>query len=542
MSGKTAHKEVNRCEMRDLIERVEHAIEHDLALSTDDLKLLLAGIQTLLELHDRLEEDDTTLHKLRKLLGMVRLSESRSKGPGQGRTGKGKRDTQKKERKPRTKKAARVTHHKLTKVKKGDRCPHCSRGTLGKYKPGELLRITGHAPYEATKHITEQLRCNGCLEVVSAALPEEVLADGHAEQKYGYSARSLMAINKFFTGTPYNHQSTFSDMMGCSISASTAYDQCRYVANDVQPVVDELKRQAGNAELFDVDDTRHRILSQKPELREKRNGSGTRLRSGVYTSGLVATLCTGQEIVLYDTSLGHAGEHLDSILDYRASEVTPLPIVMSDALSSNTSRHNVIAAYCNAHCRRNFFDLEEKHPQAIDYVLGQYGEVWANEALTKEKDMSAAERLAYHKENSLPVMEELKRWALAQSDSEEFEEHSAFGKAIKYLIRHYNKLIQFCVTEKAKIDNNRMEERLKLVIRSRKSSHFHKTQNGADVANTLTSLIATADLAGINIFDYLRDLQRYRVEVRENPVGWLPWHYEETMATKQAKLQPDKAA
>jgi hypothetical protein len=49
---------------------------------------------------------------------------------------------------------------------------------------------------EATQHITEQLRCNACQELRTASLPEEVLADGHANQQYGYSARSLMAIHK----------------------------------------------------------------------------------------------------------------------------------------------------------------------------------------------------------------------------------------------------------------------------------------------------------------------------------------------------------
>jgi len=30
--------------------------------------------------------------------------------------------------------------------------------------------------------------------------------------------------------------------------------------------------------------------------------------------------------------------------------------------------------------------------------------------------------------------------------------------------------------------------------------------------------------------------------VRENPEAWLPWNYEEALATLMKKLKPDKAA
>ena len=87
-----------------------------------------------------------------------------------------------------------------------------------------------------------------------------------------------------------------------------------------------------------------------------------------------------------------------------------------------------------------------------------------------------------------------------------------------------------------------MEERLKIVIRGRKTSHFYKTAIGAEVANKLISLIVTADVAGINIYDYICDLQRHRVEVKQNPAAWLPWHYEQTIAELNNKLKPEKAA
>ena len=124
--------------------------------------------------------------------------------------------------------------------------------------------------------------------------------------------------------------------------------------------------------------------------------------------------------------------------------------------------------------------------------------------------------------------------------SDTFEEHSALGKAIKYFLKYYEGLIMFCVELGAPIDNNRMEEKLKIVIRGRKTSHFYKTVNGAGVANVLISLIATADQAAVNSYEYLQTIQRYHQAVKENPKNWLPWNYLVTLENmKIAKHSPE---
>lgn len=78
------------------------------------------------------------------------------------------------------------------------------------------------------------------------------------------------------------------------------------------------------------------------------------------------------------------------------------------------------------------------------------------------------------------------------------------------------------------IDNNRMEETLKIIIRGRKTSHFYKTKTGADIANVLLSIIATAYRAEVNLFEYLIVLQRHCDQVRKDPAGWLPWRYQKS--------------
>ena len=84
----------------------------------------------------------------------------------------------------------------------------------------------------------------------------------------------------------------------------------------------------------------------------------------------------------------------------------------------------------------------------------------------------------------------------------------------------------FCRIENAQLDNNRAEQALKLVARNRKNAMFHKTQAGADIADVIMSMIATAAEADVNVLNYFNTLQRQQNEVRANPEKFLPWNYQ----------------
>ena len=152
-----------------------------------------------------------------------------------------------------------------------------------------------------------------------------------------------------------------------------------------------------------------------------------------------------------------------------------------------------------------------------------------NKTHCQEKQLTPAQRLAYHQAHSLPVMQALRDWGQQQLESGAVEANSGLGKAIGYFERHYESLTAFCRIELAQIDNNRLEQALKLVIRHRKNALFFKTQAGAAIADVLLSLIATAAQAKINVFEYLIVLQQHAQTVKQNPQQWLPWNYQNTL-------------
>ncbi len=140
-----------------------------------------------------------------------------------------------------------------------------------------------------------------------------------------------MAIYKYFAGLPFYRQSSIQKLLGVKITASTVFDQVELVCNDIYPVYQWLFNLASDAKHYYLDDTTHRILDAKPVIKKARNSDKTRLRTGVYTSGVIATIADNREIVLFETNIGHAGEFIDSIL-HKRSQSCAKPIIMSDAL------------------------------------------------------------------------------------------------------------------------------------------------------------------------------------------------------------------
>ena len=77
----------------------------------------------------------------------------------------------------------------------------------------------------------------------------------------------------------------------------------------------------------------------------------------------------------------------------------------------------------------------------------------------------------------------------------------------------------------APLDNSIAERAIKRAVQRRKNSLSYLTQDGAEVGDTLMSLIETCRMNGVNPHPYLMALADHPEEVARNPKDWLPWNY-----------------
>jgi transposase len=204
---------------------------------------------------------------------------------------------------------------------------------------------------------------------------------------------------------------------------------------------------------------------------------------------------------------------------------------MSDALSSNQADETgLIRWHCLAHGRRQFSVVDEAFPTESAVVVHALKGVYEHDEEARNKQLSAEERWGYHQTYSEPILTTLKTGLEEQTAQRLVEPNSSLGKALAYMVDHWDALTRFLHEPGAPLDNNTAERALKLTIRQRKNSLFSATEHSASIARILTSVSATWVQAGGNALEYLVALQEPRQEVFANPRAGLPWNYQVALA------------
>jgi len=407
-------------------------------------------------------------------------------------------------------------------LKEKDRCPACGKGKLYIAEPGTIIRITGNAPLAAKVYELERLRCNLCGEIFTAKSPE-----GIGDEKYDAASGAIIALLKYGAGLPFYRLKSLQESLGIPLPASTQWEIVEHVAASIDPVYRQLVRDAAQGEILYNDDTIVKILSRMNIPDDKSNK-----RKGIFTSGILS-VAGFVKIALFFTGHNHCGENLAGVLEKRNAVLGP-PIQMCDGLSRNVPKEfKTIVSNCIVHARRHFVEINESFPKECEFVLKTLEKVYANDAYTKEKNMSPEDRLKYHQQNSTTYMEDLKVWLAAQLDEKNIEPNSALGGAISYMLKHYKAMTLFLRQPKAPLDNNLCEQILKKAILHRKNSLFYKTEYGAYVGDLFMSLIFTCNLCKVNPFEYLKALQENSSLLAGNPQKWMPWNYKDMINTAE---------
>lgn len=399
----------------------------------------------------------------------------------------------------------------------GDLCPDCARGRLYAMPPLVRLRFRGQPLVAVTRYELERLRCSACGALFVAHLPPEV-----SPERYDSSLKVILAMAHYHLGLPFNRLESFQQMLGQPLPDATQWELVEQVADVGYVVFNHLQGYAAQLEVVFQDDTRARVLS----LIKENQAEPPPARQAIYTTAL---RCEGEQTVcLFFTGRQHAGENLDDLMALRQPGL-PRMLRMADALAANTlKRHGdrVVDLNCLVHARRQFVDIQDFFPGECDQVIAAIATLYQQEAQCVEAQLNPAQRLAHHQAHSAPVMAHLKRWMAQQFDDKQVEPNSRLGQAFNYMLKRWVELTGFLRIPGAPLDNNPVEQVLKLSVRYRNNSLFYKTLHGAYVGDVIASLIETCRLNGVNPIDYLSALLHHRSAVFADPAAWLPWTFQ----------------
>jgi hypothetical protein len=409
----------------------------------------------------------------------------------------------------------------------GDDCPLCEGSVYALKDPARFLRIFGQSLFLARCWDCQQLRCGDCQRVFTAQPPPEACG-----RKFSESAAALVAVLRFWLGTPHYRLGRLQEALGTPIPDATQWDVLHERAREIYPVFQALLHRAAQAPLMHNDDTHMPVLQFMGKRREKLVTKGElprEDRTGLFTTGIVANLPEGPA-ALFFTGRRHAGENLAALLERRGKELGPV-LLMCDALDRNLPKgHRVEEANCLTHGRRGVVDQAESFPAECQHVIDQIGRVYAVDDFCRDEKLPPHERLWLHRLESAPVLNQLRTWMTAQIEDKRIEPNSELGQALNYMLKRWDKLTVFLRVPGAPLDNNICERILKLAIQHRKNSLFYRSERGALVGDLYMTLIHTAVLHRQNPLHYLTALMSHAQAVAAAPSDWMPWNYRQTLA------------
>ncbi len=489
------------------LDELRQIVSHDILTSADREKLM-AAVETLGFLTQALENKNVSLGRMRKML-FGASTEKMSQVCGQSEPAASDESTATNkenetsdasaesnsetpsldQEKPKRKGHGRIgadayqgaerisVHH--ASLCPGDDCPLCHAGNLYKLNvPSKLVRLRGQAPIIGKIWELDRLRCNTCGEVFTAQAPDEVGKD-----KYDASASAMVALAKYGVGLPFYRLAGLEQGMGIPLPPATQWQMLTDRIDAPKAVHRELIRIAAQAQVLHNDDTGAKILAlMKHNKATKDDSPKSDERTGIFTTGIVA-LKDDNRIALYFTGNQHAGENLADVLRLRPTTLGA-PIHMCDALSRNIPKDfKTILVNCMTHCRRNFVDVFDNFPGECRHVLEVLRDVYRNDEIARERNLSSEQRLVWHQAESAQLMDGLEQWLESQISEKKVEPNGGLGQAIKYMQKHWHALTQFLRVAGAPLDNNICERILKKAILHRKNAYFFKTERGAEVGD-----------------------------------------------------------
>jgi hypothetical protein len=444
---------------------------------------------------------------------------------------------------------AKHIYHVLLAGVIGALCKYCKAGPVSRYREKVIVRVIGQPIFGAELHHFEQGRCKLCGRTARAAVPNEVTAGiGSTYVNYDWSACAMLGVMHYFAHMPFKRLESLQKGWGIPVADANQWDVVKKSDELLLPLFSALEKHGiQQAETVRIDDTGSKVIEIQRQINaeikslEVAGKSIDKVRTGINATGVYLETPEGT-VILYYTGLHHAGEIFSKLLVIRRSATTERLVKITDAASKNFDADQAgetIEAVCNAHAMVNFYDIKDKYPAEYAIVGAAYKQIFDNDDIAKTRKMTPVERMVFHKEHSLPLMEGIKAMCEEKIKGKLVEPRSPLWGAVTFIVNQWSKLTKFCHQPGVPLDTNLVEQKLIIPVRYLAASFNYHTSNGAQVGDRYMSLVVTACENEVAPVEYLTHCLENHEDLAKRPEHYLPWVYRDRMEDQQAEL-PDK--
>lgn len=341
--------------------------------------------------------------------------------------------------------------------------------------------------FEILKHLRSIYRCSCQSCMKTAPLPAKIIEGS------SYSNEMILdvVLSKYCDLIPIERYVGMASRSGLmDLPPHSLIDLTHKFAAFVKEVYRLIKAGVMKARVLNADETPHRMLE------------GSDKKSWYLWGFSTPTLCF---LEAHDTRSGDVASEvlLHSLCEVLVTDVYSgygkaiKAVNKSRLLKSQVPIEN---ANCNAHARRYFYKSRVNYPEA-NFYLEQYHEIYLLNAESKGKPPNEildlrSKMKSYFEAMKARAMEELPRYPTGNQ----------YSKALNYFIGNYEGLTLFLDEYDVPIDNNAQERLLRSHVVGRKTWYGTHSEQGAETAAILFSIVETCKLNGVNPRDYFENL------------------------------------
>jgi transposase len=326
------------------------------------------------------------------------------------------------------------------------------------------------------------------LGVKLAPLPKQLIPKSQASA--GLLAH--IATSKYCHHLPLYRQEQIWASLDVHLPRNSVCRWMRHAGEAVQPLIDYLFEEMCQHRHLHVDETPVTVLVEKDKPPGNPSHQGY---MWVYTNRLG---------VLFDYQSSRHGTHpKDKLAEFTG-------YVQSDGYAGYNGLFEAGTRYavgCMAHSRRKFTDVQKaagknKKSPVADTVVKLIAKLYKLEAQAKEQGLDEQAIYPLRQTQAMPILDKLKAYLLETYPKT--PPQGLLGKAISYMLNQWDALYRYTDSGILCIDNNPAEQKIRPFAIGRKNWLFHGNTRGAKAAANLYSLIESAKLYHLNVFDYLK--------------------------------------
>jgi hypothetical protein len=283
-------------------------------------------------------------------------------------------------------------------------------------------------------------------------------------------------------------------------------DLTHKLASFVKEVYRLIKAGLLQARVLHADETPHRMLE------------GSEKKTWYLWGFSTPTLCF---LECHDTRSGDVASDIlvNSVCEMLVSDVYSgygKAIRLANVKRNDHGKNLIKNPNCNAHARRYFFKPRLDYLEA-NFYLDQYHEIYKLNSDARGKPPNEVLELRLQMRPRFEAMR-----AKAIEELPRYPNSNKYHKALNYFLKNYEGLTLFLTDAEVPIDNNPQERLLRSHVVGRKTWYGTHSEQGAETAAILFSIVETCKLNDVNPREYFGDLVQAILNRQKafTPVEW----------------------